>query len=421
MKKNLFLLLSFYCFVIQPSIAGILRDDVNFFYLWGINVVIIALITALYFSAHQDPRFKKIKRHNSVVHKTESIIHVQNDKDKKEEIKEKVEEEIKEEVKKEETKKENNEEKKQKKAKKKIDAKKYLLALVFVVILLWMGVTTLYLHQMFNWELSVLLAVVSGYLWFVILCSLFALKVKNWFFKGFRYLLLAGAVALLSLLVYADLKSPGSYIKDFWNQVFSHATEFFEKFQSEKEKPPLVEESGKIVDVVINEAKTWVNLSGAILSGVSLSWEKKIMTGEVIMTGNIKTQVDTKNEEKKEDSPFPELNADTELTMLQAITYLLEKNKVVLDKKQSIPFSYVDYDSENYPYFKTAYRKGLIGKNTKPDAIISCDIFVVMQGLLEWWNVKRWNNIKQAYWDKAKKLDKLSTCQQGKKLTVADL
>ncbi len=53
MKKNLFLLLSVYCFVIQPVLAGILRGDTNFYYFAGINVVLIGIITGLYFSVQK--------------------------------------------------------------------------------------------------------------------------------------------------------------------------------------------------------------------------------------------------------------------------------------------------------------------------------------------------------------------------------
>ncbi len=382
MKKNLFLLLSVYCFVIQPVLAGILRGEVNFYYFAGVNIIFITLITMLYFSAQRDMQTAsdlETKKHNEEVTRQSSVQ--QAKKNRKKAI---------------------------------VLGKSYLLWLVFVVVLLWICITALYLYQMFSLELSILLGLVSGYLWFVILCSLFALKVKHWFFRGFSYLLLVGAVALLWWLIYKDLNSMWSHIKNMVSSVHTYTQQWFDD-NDNNSQDTMVVASGDVVNVVINTPEngkvvswtmiTWSLLSWKVLSWWTITWDSREIWSE-------------------EERPFPELSLDTKLTMIQVIRYLLEKNGVILDHRQSIPFTYVDYDSDDYTYFKTAYRKGLIGKNTKPDALVSCDIYIVMKGLLEQWDVNQQdkkNDIKQAYWNKAQNLEQLGSCQQGEKLTVVDL
>ncbi len=74
--------------------------------------------------------------------------------------------------------------------------------LIFAVSLFWITITTLYLDQMFSLELSLLLALLSGYLWFWILSSLFVSKQINFFFKIYRYGLLFATLGMAGYVVY---------------------------------------------------------------------------------------------------------------------------------------------------------------------------------------------------------------------------
>ncbi len=110
--------------------------------------------------------------------------------------------------------------------------------------------------------------------------------------------------------------------------------------------------------------------------------------------------------------------------MMQAIQYLLKENAITLNTKKNIKFKYLGYNSVDYPYFKTAYRYGLIGKNSNPDALLSCDTYIVMKGLVEKWEVnvvQKKTDIFSAYWNKAKKLDTLHGCKKGEKVSEQTL
>jgi len=43
----------------------------------------------------------------------------------------------------------------------------------------------------------------------------------------------------------------------------------------------------------------------------------------------------------------------------------------------------VPYSSENYPYYRTAYDKKMIGKTINPEKELFCETYVVMKGLVE--------------------------------------
>ncbi len=132
---------------------------------------------------------------------------------------------------------------------------------------------------------------------------------------------------------------------------------------------------------------------------------------------NQPTDIDPGVKEVKEQK---ELSTEP-LTMMQAIKHLFENYTISLDEKKTIKFKHISYDDEDYAYFKTAYKQRLIGKNSNPTALLSCDTYIVMKGLLEQWEVGKYSDILQAYWNKAKQLDKLNGCVQGEKVTEKTL
>jgi hypothetical protein len=75
----------------------------------------------------------------------------------------------------------------------------------------------------------------------------------------------------------------------------------------------------------------------------------------------------------------------------------------------------------DYPYYRTAYWLGMIGKNLNPSKSLLCETYVVMQWLVEKWNIPSYSDIKQAYWNYAKNNNKLPSCSYWKFLTLADL
>jgi hypothetical protein len=98
--------------------------------------------------------------------------------------------------------------------------------------------------------------------------------------------------------------------------------------------------------------------------------------------------------------------------MMDAIKHIIEVNAIPLSTKTDITFTSVSKTSSNYPYFKTAYDKRMIGKNTDPSKQISCETYIVIKGLGEGRNVGNYTDVKIAYWNKAEELGKLNGCKK---------
>ena len=98
-----------------------------------------------------------------------------------------------------------------------------------------------------------------------------------------------------------------------------------------------------------------------------------------------------------------------------AVVYLLELNATpIATDSYVIKFSKMVQSDEDYLYFKTAFDKKLIGKDTNPDAQIKCDNYIVMKGLLEGWDVSDYDgDIFEQYFGAAEDLGYLNGCVQG--------
>ena len=113
--------------------------------------------------------------------------------------------------------------------------------------------------------------------------------------------------------------------------------------------------------------------------------------------------------------------AKKQVTMWEAVKSLLAGT--TLSTKTNTTFKYVSKSNELYPYFKTAQERWMIGTDTDPSKIISCETYITMKWIREWWNV--WNysksEIKSAYWNKATELWKLNGCTKWAYVTRGNL
>lgn len=162
-------------------------------------------------------------------------------------------------------------------------------------------------------------------------------------------------------------------------------------------------------------------------------------TENLINTWDVEnSEIDTQNSEPENDvepannvesqdtveDQTPELSpeeAKKQVTMWEAVKSLLAWT--TLSTKTNTTFKYVSKSNELYPYFKTAQEKWMIGTDADPTKIISCETFITMKWLAEWWNVWSYvkSEIKSAYWKKATELWKLNGCQKWKYVTKWNL
>ena len=130
--------------------------------------------------------------------------------------------------------------------------------------------------------------------------------------------------------------------------------------------------------------------------------------------------VEPKNTIEDQITLSPE-EAKKQVTMWEAIKSLLAG--ATLSTKTNKTFTYVSKSNELYPYFKTAQEKWMIGTDTDPSKIVSCETYITMKWIREWRNVGSYtkSEIKSVYWNKAVELWKLNWCKKWAYVTKGNL
>ena len=165
------------------------------------------------------------------------------------------------------------------------------------------------------------------------------------------------------------------------------------------------------IDIEVNENLSWFVLSWDTLSGEN-NTESENNTG--IDTGNVElSEPEVKTQETQTQTLSPE-EANKNVTMWEAIKSLLAW--ATLSTKTNITFKFVAKSNELYPYFKTAQEKAMLGTDTDPSKVVSCDTYITLKWLREWRNVWSYTskNVKSVYWNKAVELWKLNGCEKWK-------
>lgn len=110
-----------------------------------------------------------------------------------------------------------------------------------------------------------------------------------------------------------------------------------------------------------------------------------------------------------------------EVTRWEAIKHLLQWYK--LSTKTDKSFVYVAKSNELYPYFKTAQEKAMIWFDVNPNKRISCETYMSLKWILEWWNVNIYDRSQTRiiYWNKANELGKTNGCARWAFVKVKNL
>ena len=113
--------------------------------------------------------------------------------------------------------------------------------------------------------------------------------------------------------------------------------------------------------------------------------------------------------EVKQEQPSTD-NPDREVTRWEAIKHLLQW--YTLSTKTDKSFTYVAKSNELYPYFKTAQEKAMIWTDVNPSKRISCETYMSLKWILEWWSVNIYDRSQTRiiYWNKANELGKTNGC-----------
>lgn len=117
----------------------------------------------------------------------------------------------------------------------------------------------------------------------------------------------------------------------------------------------------------------------------------------------------------------PSDNPNREVTRWEAIKHLLQW--YTLSTKKDVSFVYVAKSNELYPYFKTAQEKAMIWFDVNPSKRISCETYMALKWILEWWTVNIYDRsqTRVIYWNKANELGKTNWCARWAFVKVKNL
>ena len=215
-------------------------------------------------------------------------------------------------------------------------------------------------------------------------------------------------------------------ISTFFNGVKWEETVVVNEIKEENDNSGFVLES---TGSVISFSLTWWD--SVFASWDALTWEQSNASDSAVTTEE--PTVKEVNESAKEQTTQPVVEQKTEtttakvntptsqVTMIEAIKHLIKTYNIPLSKSTSTKFTHVSKSNEMYPYMKTALDKRMIWTTTDPQMIVSCDVYMVMKWIAEWWNITKSPEIKENYWNVAESKGMLNWCTKWAKLTYANL
>ena len=169
-------------------------------------------------------------------------------------------------------------------------------------------------------------------------------------------------------------------------------------------------------NVEVDNAITWIVEN----SGSEVSIQPDVVAQPET---NVQPEVKAEPEVKVEDqTPTPSTdNPEREITMWEAVKHLLQW--YTLSTKKDVSFVYVAKSNDLYPYFKTAHEKAMIWADTNPNKRISCETYMSLMWILEWWSVNIYDRSQTRiiYWNKANELGKTNWCARNNYVKVKNL
>lgn len=398
LKKNLFLLIVGYFFVLQFLIAGLLRSEPRFHILGLINLFAMLLISFLYkrFAREKEEKSDSLLMKERVsVHVSEE--HISQEKESSEHASDHTEaplsesniEYIKTKI---------NRVKKQPLV---AGSARYRFAMFLLALIGFGGILYMF------WETFDFFAVLIGALGMLIFLAVIFKAAKLWnkclLFSG--YILFFIALAGFGIFALFQGNDQPQLIK-----LKEEITLFVEGMQGKDQKPELLpQQASEDSDFLFEQ-------TGEVL-GMTLSGEQQL-TGSLALTGE---ELLLPEAPETPELPLSAEELAKEVTMLEAIKQVFSDNEIPLSTAKNVKFKHVAMHNEAYPYMKTALEKKMIGSTTDPQMLVSCEVYMVMKGLAQNWTVPAGADVKAAYWNVAVAKDALKGCQKGARLTVANL
>lgn len=361
-KKNLFILFCFYLFVLQSAICGILRGESKFYILAWINFVILLLIALL--SKWSDTK-------------------VENDNPKakiqKEEVKQKVEPKHNEYEVKESIPQQvyftNRHKSRQ------ISPVWFLIIALLAWIFIWFWLWDIALH------LRLLISVAWSYLVYIILWKILWSHVfLTW--ESRTYILAIIWCCIFSIVKLFSIDTVHIDEPENLNPANSG-------FVNEID---IVWTWTQTWDIQTWSVQTWLNQTWTTQTWNSLTWDTTIAAN----TGKVNSA-----------------DSNKLATFRDVIKYLLADENLITTT--NVSFQNISKTDSDYKYFRTAYDKRMIWSDLNPNKNPSCETFVVMKWLAQWWNVWSYSDVKQAYRKYASSHNALPGCKYGSYIKIWEM
>lgn len=294
-----------------------------------------------------------------------------------------------------------------------------------LVLLLTLAVSTVVAWTL--WEfLETRWISIALFLWRILYLVIWKLFDINWFYNAKRlftnWLYIILILAWIWYGIYAMQQDNKSFLpSDFSEKVTSYVKNWFSMQEDVSEV-----NSWDIIYVfewtweVINNVEDAINILGETWK---IEDESNVTEIYSWMEENNEQEMNYQPEStfEEQDISLSDEDAKKQITMWEAVKSLLAW--VILSNKTNTTFKYVSKTSELYPYFKTAQEKWMIWTDTDPSKIVSCETYITMKWIWEWWNVGNYskNEIKTAYRNKAIELWKLNGCKKWAYVTKWNL
>lgn len=151
------------------------------------------------------------------------------------------------------------------------------------------------------------------------------------------------------------------------------------------------------------------------------AWTTELALENVQVENEVQPQSEVAQPEVKVETTSSTDSPNREVTRWEAIKHLLQWYK--LSTKTDKSFTYVAKSNELYPYFKTAQEKAMIWTDVNPNKRISCETYMSLKWILEWWSVNIYDRsqTRVIYWNKANELGKTNGCARWGFVKVKNL
>ena len=194
--------------------------------------------------------------------------------------------------------------------------------------------------------------------------------------------------------------------------------------ENEEDTGFLFEATGSVINFSLSWESiysTWETLTGEQIVPEVTNTPTAETTNTEVSEQKVEQPVQAVKEEKTETTTATANNPTSQVTIIEAIKHLVKAYNIPLSKSTSSKFTHVSKSSSMYPYMKTALEKRMIWTTTDPNMIVSCDVYMVMKWIAEWWNIAKSENLKENYWNVAESKWLLNWCTKWSKLTYANL